>query len=404
MIKVIFTLNENNTIIECNIKENIERIIEKFTIKVGIDIRKNDFFYKGMNINDVKLTLEEIIIEKDKINNEINIIVKKKDENKIKEIIEYDKKANHIFKKNPNFKYKLTITNTNDPYGYNDIFEVFFCYKDKKEYIISPNYENYNLDIYTLIDNKKIRSLKCHEDKISTVKYFINKKDCSEYFISIDKSLVSIVWDITNDFQIKKRFTHEYLGIIYINLLIFSKNDCEEKIKLINTKKFVQSESYILCWYNKNNNNFYAIQLSNNLVAMINLFEKEERYYLMKKPEDYHLSGFIYTENNNDYLCCSSTNGYINIWDLFKKKIFKRIYIEACYLLHIIPWNEKYLIVADYYDCSFKVVNYQNVKVISDIGGQHKKKVICVKKIFHPIYGESLLSASEDNTIKLWTI
>ena len=125
---------------------------------------------------------------------------------------------------------------------------------------------------------------------------------------------------------------------------------------------------------------------------------------LRKIPEDSHLSGFIYTKDNNDFLCYSSANGYVNIWDLYERKIFKRIYIEACYLLYIIPWNEKYIIVADYYNCSFKVIDIESGKTISDIGGQHKGRVICVKKIFHPIYGESLLSASEDKTIKLWTI
>ena len=43
-------------------------------------------------------------------------------------------------------------------------------------------------------------------------------------------------------------------------------------------------------------------------------------------------------------------------------------------------------------------------KNISDINGKHTKEVVCIKKIYHPIYGESLLSAGNDNTIKLWTI
>ena len=42
--------------------------------------------------------------------------------------------------------------------------------------------------------------------------------------------------------------------------------------------------------------------------------------------------------------------------------------------------------------------------MIYDINGQHTDKVVCIKKIYHPVYGESLLSAAYDNTIKLWTI
>ena len=42
--------------------------------------------------------------------------------------------------------------------------------------------------------------------------------------------------------------------------------------------------------------------------------------------------------------------------------------------------------------------------MICDINGQHTNKLKCIKKIYHPLYGESLLSAADDNTIKLWII
>ena len=59
---------------------------------------------------------------------------------------------NYKFIKEPqNLKFKFNITNTNTDWGCNDIFEVFICYKDNKEYIISPNYNNYNLDIFNLL-------------------------------------------------------------------------------------------------------------------------------------------------------------------------------------------------------------------------------------------------------------
>ena len=34
---------------------------------------------------------------------------------------------------------------------------------------------------------------------------------------------------------------------------------------------------------------------------------------------------------------------------------------------------------------------------------EHKKQMACIKKVNHPTYGESLLTASEDKTINLWT-
>ena len=125
---------------------------------------------------------------------------------------------------------------------------------------------------------------------------------------------------------------------------------------------------------------------------------------LKQEPEDNHFSGFIYEKENNDYLCSSSYNGYINIWDLYNKKIFKVMNIGKCELVHIIEWNNKYIIVADVNNKSFKIIDLEENKMICDINGQHTEELKCIKKIYHPLYGESLLSAAQDNTIKLWII
>ena len=61
-------------------------------------------------------------------------------------------------------------------------------------------------------------------------------------------------------------------------------------------------------------------------------------------------------QNNNDYLSSSSRNNYINIWDLYNKKIFKIIYIKN-YLDHIIRWDNKYAIVTDYNNKAIKIID-----------------------------------------------
>ena len=53
---------------------------------------------------------------------------------------------------------------------------------------------------------------------------------------------------------------------------------------------------------------------------------------------------------------------------------------------------------------SFKIIDLEENKTICDINGQHTGKLVCIKKMYHPLYGESLLSAANDNTIKLWVI
>ena len=59
---------------------------------------------------------------------------------------------------------------------------------------------------------------------------------------------------------------------------------------------------------------------------------------LSNEPETDHFSGFIYYKDNNDYLCSSSYKGYINIWDLYNKKIYKTIntFNIVYYYLYII--------------------------------------------------------------------
>ena len=112
-------------------------------------------------------------------------------------------KMDNLFEKEPqNLKYKLDITTTNDNSGMNDIFEVFKSYEDNKEYIISPNYENHNLDIFLLSDNKKMISLSGHKDNVAVVRYFFNNKDINEYLISADSNNLVIIWDITDNYNI----------------------------------------------------------------------------------------------------------------------------------------------------------------------------------------------------------
>ena len=81
----------------------------------------------------------------------------------------------------------------------------------------------------------------------------------------------------------------------------------------------------------------------------------------------------------------------------------KVINTNECMLAHIIEWNTKYIIVADYNNKSFKIIDMENDSIYN-INPEHKEKMVSVKKINHPIYGESLLSAANDKTIKLWTI
>ena len=42
------------------------------------------------------------------------------------------------------------------------------------------------------------------------------------------------------------------------------------------------------------------------------------------------------------------------------------------------------------------------MKIISSIGGKHKKPIICIKLIIHNEYGKCILTGGTDKTIIIW--
>jgi len=419
--EILYNINEFNKY-NNNIIKDINEIINDNNINNKFKNILNTYYQmNNKNINKINNKMNNN--ENDKKKNNQNNRMNTNNNN------EYNNKIIYKFVKDPNnLKFKYDITNTNSYYGINDIFEVFISYKDNKEYIISKNF-NYNLDIFTLLDNQKIKSLNGHKNNIRTVRYFINNKDYNEYLISADDSVKVIIWNITNNYNIKYQINTNYDYIIWSCLLVFPHNNNDNyiitstwstsndndksatKIYSLNNGNFIKYINntnnndiyYLLSWYNKKNNKYYIIQLTNEKIIINNLLEDKLYSKLIHQPESYHDSGFIYNKDNNDYLCSSSENGYINIWDLYNKNIFKVINTNNYNLGHTIQWNNKYIIVADYKNKCFKIINLENEK-IKHIEKQHTNWVRCIKKIYHPKYGESLLSAAGDKTIKLWSI
>ena len=305
-----------------------------------------------------------------------------------------------------------------------------YFYKDNKEYIVSPNNVTFHLDLFSLYDNKKILSIQGHKNNIRTIRYFINMNNYNEYLISADDHKIVIVWDITNNYSIKNKIDTHYKYNIYSCLLAFPYNISENyiitsttnisveidssatKIYSMNDGKFVKyinrSNNYIifylLFWHNKKNNKYYIIQFANERLIINSLLTDELYSHLVNKPEGQHFCGFIYSKENKDYLCSSSNNGFIKIWDLYDKKIFKVFNTNDCLLMYIIQWNEKYIIVADKNNKSFKIIDIESNKIITEVKAFNMSYVKSVKKINHPIYGESLFVADGKGTIKLWSI
>ena len=424
----------NNTIIELNNslieKENKIKLIENKLEEKEVIINNLDIIIKNKEINDneVSYQLKNSINE---INNDLNVKY-----NELLNMIsnlehnEFIKKINYKFEKEPQgLKFRQNIINSNASYGWNDIFEVYVSRKDNKEYLVSPNNNNYKLDVISLLENKITVSLKGHNNHIRTIRYFINNMNSEEYLISADNDIIVIIWEITYDFNLKYKINTNYSDNIYSCLLLF---DLINENNYIVTSSYAQLDDneksatklyslengqlvkyilysnksavyYLLSWYNKNNNKYYIIQFTFKAILINSVIDDELYCELIQEPEDNHLSGFIFNLDNKDYLCTSSYNGYINIWNLFNKSIYKVISTNDCVLCNIIQWNNKYSIVADYDNKSFKIIDFEKGQVVKDIKGEHTDKVPCVKKIYHPLYGESLFQIMESINIFIIT-
>ena len=425
----------NNKIIEMDNnlieKENKIKIIEDKLEEKEIVINNMDIIIKNKEINDNEISFQ-LKNTMNEINNDLNVKY-----NELLNMIsnlehnEFIKKINYKFEKDPQgLKFRQNIINSNASYGWNDIFEVYISRKDNKEYLVSPNNNNYKLDVISLLENKITISLKGHNNHIRTIRYFINNINSEEYLISADNDIIVIIWEITYDFNMKFKINTNYSDNIYSCLLLFDlinennyivtssyaqlEDDEKSATKLYSLEngqliKYISYSNksavyYLLSWYNKNNSKYYIVQFTFKAILINSVVDDELYCELIQEPEDNHLSGFIYSLDNKDYLCSSSYNGYIHLWDLFNKSIYKIISTNDCVLCNIIQWNNKYSIVADYDNKSFKIIDFEKGQIVKDIRGEHTDKVPCVKKLYHPLYGESLLSAGQDNTIKLWSL
>ena len=381
-------LNELLKIIN-NVKINIELFF-----KIYNDLNNNyEIKYKNYQIlknisefdnysNDIINDIKKVIYEKNifnKVNNLINIFYKMN--YKSQKNNSYFNKVNYIFNKEPqNLKYKLDITNNNDSSGINDIFEVFISYKDNQEYLVSKNIKSNNLDIFKLSDNKKLISLKGHNNTIRTIRYFINNNDCCEYLISGDDNFIVIIWDIINNYNIKYKIETNYKSFIYSCLLFFPDNnnnnyiitssynisdtldESATKIYSFNNcefKKYIQKSNqynilYLLYWKNKLDNNYYLIELTENNAIRINNLLTDDLYCELKHEKELeYYCGFIY----NQYYLCTSSTGYINLWNLYHKNAIKTIQTDMTSLNYIIEWNEKYFISADFGNFVYKILD-----------------------------------------------
>ena len=396
--------------------------------------------------NDYKLRGGKRMLESSNINTENDF--EKKDLPKIlyvnktsSELEDYKKKTKKEYEAAPiNLNYKDDICKNNTSSGWNDMFEVYISYKNNKAYLASPNQKNFKIDIYLLDENKNETSLKGHKNNVRTIRYFLNKDKkekeenkelIQEYLISADDNKIVIVWDVLNRFEIKQLIDTNYEDDIYSCALFFNKNTDRNYIvtSTYNTSSDITSSAtklyslatgeygyyikesnfdniyYLLIWLNPKDNQNYLIQFSFKKIIINNLEKGKDQIYakLTHEPENEHYSGYLFSKEDSEFLCTTCYNGFIHVWNLYTKKL-SNIIDTKIIMCHIIPWNEKFAIAADFENKSFVIIDLEEKKIYKGKQIEHKMEVKCVKKIRHSEFGECLLTAGRDHNIKLWAL
>ena len=406
---------------------------------------ENDSFN---NNNNIKLRGGKRMLEISNSNIENNLL--KKETPKIlyvnknpSELEDYKKKTKVEYESAPiNLNYKEDITKNNTSSGWNDMFEVYISYQNNNAYLASPNRKSYNIDIFLLEENRKETSLKGHKNNIRTIRYFLNKDKkenqkeenkelIQEYLISADDNKIVIVWDVLNQFEIKQLIDTNYEDDIYSCALFFNKNTERNYIvtSTYSTSSDISNSAtklyslatgeygyyikesnfdniyYLLIWLNPKDQQNYLIQFSFKKIVINNLEKGKDEIYakLIHEPENEHYSGYLFSNENSEFLCTTSYNGFIHVWNLYTKKL-SNIIDTKIILCHIIQWNEKFAIAADFENKSFVIIDLDEKKIFKGKQIEHKMEVKCVKKIMHSELGECLITAGRDHTIKLWAL
>ena len=266
------------------------------------------------------------------------------------------------------------------------------------------------------------------------IRYFFNYKGKKEYLVSADLNKNVIVWDINNNYEILHKINTEYEDVnIYSCYLFFDNFENNYIFTSCGLNKYKKNETsytkmyslkngnfikniidsnnnntyYILIWYNDSEKINYLIELCEKKIVITN-FIQNNIYAKLINTDLYILkyySGFIYSiENKKNYLCCSTSNGYIIIWDLINKTLINYCKISKFELYHIIQWNQKYAIVSGGNTKLIKIFDLEKSENLDNIITNHHSSVNCVKKINHPKYGEALLSCGNDHKIKLYIL
>ena len=283
-----------------------------------------------------------------------------------------------------------------------------------------------SLVCYNLNTKKKISEvINAHNTFITCYRYYLDKINKRDIVLSLSCNDNNIkLWNVLNWECILNLIDVNISGSIYSacfmeenNKSYFITSNCNwnnycqklkiydfdgQKVNEINDSNY--NVFFIDTYYDKKLLKNYIVTGNFGLVKSYD-YNKNELYYDYKScDEKCHLSLIVQRFEDIVKLIESSTDGNIRIWDfhsgllLNKIKISNSIYLRGICLFY----NNNYLLVSCD-DKTIKIIELRSKLIVKSLVG-HDNKVLTIKKVMHPQYGECILSQGyEKDQIKIWT-
>ena len=333
------------------------------------------------------------------------------------------KNKNIEFNSNPaniNISFDVVESYINESLDYS--FLVFNSINDIL-YLIYSNLDN-SIISYNLIENKKIIEIKNSNywSYITNFRHYLDQIEKRDLIMSISYDNTIKIWNVNN--------WECLFNISYINKVGYLYSACfindNNQIYIISSNYYLDNSSEFMKVYDLKGNlikcnalsyndntcfidSYYDNKLLNNFIVSGNKdyvisydFNKMNVYhkYFDSWNKD-HNSLIINDKEEIVKLIESSEDGNIRIWDFHGGNLLKKFKICNNCLYGICLWNIDYLFVGCK-DKNIRLIDLRNGKTIKCLDG-HNTRVLTVKKIIHPVYGECLLSQGYSfNKIKLW--
>ena len=319
-------------------------------------------------------------------------------------------------------QYKNDLTKDSfSEYDYDNIFTVFKSLNN----ILYLIYTNKNKSIiYNDIDeNKIIKEIKnAHNKYITNFKHYLDQVNERDLIMSISSEDNNIkLWNLNYECLINIEHINKMGYLISASFININNNihiissNCNwitkpDTIKVFDLKgkKIKEISNYIdnILFIDT----YYDLELSKNFIITGNRgyvqsydYEKNSVYHKYNDNDNQsHTSLIINDREIIIKLIESCYDGNVRIWNFHTGELLNKIKIMN-WIYGLCLWNNRYLFTGCI-DKSIKLIEIKRGIIVKSFEG-HKNRVLTIKKINDPKYGECLITKGwKDDQIKLWAI